>query len=121
LYQQVSGKSVRANKWLSRLPRAISRRLVEMVLDQKHHHSDPDDMYLYKTVGLQMIWPYDARGRLVGEDVYEPRIEESELIKLAPDEVLTTEESGRLLSPLIKPLPAFDELVHGLAAPAAIA
>ena len=118
VYQQVSGKSVRANKWLARLPKGLSRRLVEMVLDQKHHHSDPDDMYLYKTHGLQMIWPYDDRGRLIGEDVYEPRIDESELIKLDPADVLTTQESGRLLSPLIKPLPAFDEIVRGQASSA---
>lgn len=116
LYQQVSGKSIRANKWLSFLPKRLTQRLLEMVLDQKHHHSDPDDMYLYKTVGLQMIWPYDDRGRLIGEDVYEPRIAESELIKLAPDEVLTTEASGRLLSPLIKPLPAYDDVVRVKAA-----
>jgi len=114
LYQQVSGKSVRANKWLARLPKGLSRRLLEMVLDQKHHHADPDDMYLYKTVGLQMIWPYDDRGRLIGEDVYEPRIEESELIKLDPQDVLTTEASGRLLNPLIKPLPAFDAVMRGV-------
>jgi hypothetical protein len=115
VYQQVSGKSVRSGKWLNRLPKAIARRLVERVLDQKEHHADLDDMYLYKTQGLQMIWPYDERGRLVGEDVYEPRIDESELIKLDRSEVLTTEASGRLLNPLIKPLPAFDEVMQGRA------
>ncbi len=116
VYQQVSGKSVRANKWLAFLPKAISRRLLEAVLDQKHHHSDPDDMYLYKVVGRQMIWPYDDRGRLIGEDVHEPRIAEPELIKLAAQDVLTTEASGRLLGPLIKPLPADDDVVRGKAA-----
>jgi len=30
-------------------------------------------MYLYKTV-VEMIWPYDDQGRLVGEDVWEPNL-----------------------------------------------
>ena len=71
-YQQVSGKSLRANKLLNVLPKFIGRRLLERALDQPKHEADDNDMYLQKVVGMQMIWPYDSRGRLVGEDVYEP-------------------------------------------------
>jgi hypothetical protein len=35
------------------------------------------------------------------------------LYKLAPEDVLTTEESGKLLAPFIKPLPSFDDMVLG--------
>jgi hypothetical protein len=44
-------------------------------------------MYLYKNP-IQMIWPTDDRGRLLGEDVWEPDPDQAEIIKLAPDEVL---------------------------------
>jgi hypothetical protein len=68
---------------------------------------------LYKTVGMQMVWPYDDRGRLIGEDVWEPEPSKAEIIHLDPADVLTTEESAKLLNPLIKPLPSFDEMVLG--------
>jgi hypothetical protein len=71
---------------------------------------DADATYLVKGVD-HMIWPYDDRGRLVGEDVWEPDESKHEVIKLDPAEVLTPQESGRLLDPFIKPLPAFDSLV----------
>jgi hypothetical protein len=45
--------------------------------------------------------------------VWEPDPSKAELIKLDPADVLTTEESGKLLAPLIKPLPSFDEVVLG--------
>jgi hypothetical protein len=63
--------------------------------------------------GMQMIWPYDDRGRLTGEYQWEPEPSQSELFKLDPADVLTTEASGKLLAPLIKPLPTFDEMVLG--------
>ena len=52
-----------------------------------------------------------TRGRLAGEEVWEPDSSEAELIKLDPADVLTTEEAAKLLAPLIKPLPSFDEAV----------
>jgi hypothetical protein len=55
------------------------------------------------------IWPYDDRGRLIGEDVWEPDPDKADIIKLDAADVLTTAESGKKLAPLIKPLPAFDE------------
>lgn len=112
-YQQISGKSLRANKLLNALPKFIARRLLEKVLDQKAHRADDNDMYLYKAVGMQMIWPYDSRGRLIGEDVYEPLQDRAELIKLDPQDVMSTAQARALLSPLIRPLPSFDEMVLG--------
>jgi hypothetical protein len=69
-------------------------------------------MYLYKST-LYMIWPYDDRGRLIGENIWEPEPRKAEIIKLAPADVLTTREANCLLAPFIKPLPSFDEMVTG--------
>jgi hypothetical protein len=73
---------------------------------------DADATYLVKNVE-HMIWTYDDQGRLVGEDVWEIDESKREIIKLDPAEVLTPQESGKLLEPLIKPLPAFDPLDSG--------
>lgn len=68
---------------------------------------DPDATYLMKT-REHMIWPYDDEGRLVGEDVWEYDESLREVVPLDPSEVLTVEQSGRLLAPFIKPLPAYN-------------
>jgi hypothetical protein len=70
--------------------------------------ADPNAMYL---VGarIAMVWPYDARCRLIGEDVWEYDASERTVVKLDPADVLTAERAGELLEPLIKPLPAFDD------------
>lgn len=47
-------------------------------------------------------------GRLIGEDVWEYDESLREIIPLDPSEVLTVEQSGKLLAPLIKPLPAYN-------------
>jgi hypothetical protein len=65
---------------------------------------DFDATYLMKAVQY-MIWPYDDQGRLVGEDVWEYDEPAREIIPLDPAEVLTVEQAGKLLDPLIKPLP----------------
>ena len=65
---------------------------------------DPDATYLVKTA-THMIWPYDDGGRLIGEDVWEYDDSVREFIPLDPIDVLTAEQSGKLLAPLIKPLP----------------
>jgi len=62
---------------------------------------------------VEMVWPYDDRGRLIGEDVWEPDPDKADIVKLDPADVLTTAESRKLLDPLIKPLPSFDEMVLG--------
>jgi hypothetical protein len=73
---------------------------------------DQDAMYLYYTTD-EMIWPYDDRGRLVGEDVWEVDPSKAELIKLDPADVMTVQEAAEKLNPLIKPLPSFDQAVLG--------
>jgi hypothetical protein len=66
---------------------------------------DPDAHYLLANVE-HMIWPYDDEGRLIGEDVWEIDESKRQIIPLDPSEVLTVEQSSRLLEPLINPLPA---------------
>jgi hypothetical protein len=72
---------------------------------------DENAYYLYRARGVQQIWPYDERGRLIGEDVWEPDPDSTEIIELDPSEVLTTAAAAKLLEPLIEPLPSFDEMV----------
>jgi hypothetical protein len=66
---------------------------------------DPDATYLMKSAE-HMIWPYDDQGRLIGEDVWEYDESVREFIPLDATEVLSVEQAGKLLAPLIKPLPA---------------
>jgi hypothetical protein len=73
---------------------------------------DEDAMYVYKALE-EMIWPYDERGRLIGEDVWEVDPSKAEIIKLDPADVITPQEAAEKLDPLIKPLPSFDEAVLG--------
>ena len=70
--------------------------------------AEEDAMYLVRG-RVAMIWPYDERGRLIGENVWEYDDAEHDLIKLEPDQVLTTARAAELLEPLIGPLPAFDD------------
>jgi hypothetical protein len=70
--------------------------------------ADEDAMYLLKG-RVAMIWPYDERGRLVGENVWEYDDGEHEVIELEPEQVLTTDRAAELLAPHIKPLPPFDD------------
>jgi hypothetical protein len=72
--------------------------------------ADASAMYLAKS-RTAMIWPYDERCRMIGEDVWEFDPSAREFIKLAPEDVLTVEDAGKLLDPLIEPLPSFDEAV----------
>jgi hypothetical protein len=68
---------------------------------------DPDATYLVG-MAIHMIWPYDDRGRLIGEDVWEYDDSVREIIPLDSADVLTAEQSGKLLAPLIKPLPTYN-------------
>jgi hypothetical protein len=73
---------------------------------------EPDDE-VHRMPGMQMIWPYDDRARLEGEYQWEPEPSKAELFKLDPADVLTSDKSGKLLAPFIKPLPNFEEFVLG--------
>jgi hypothetical protein len=70
--------------------------------------ADEAGMYLLRG-RVAMIWPYDERGRLIGENVWEYDESEHDLVKLDPDDILTTQRAAELLEPLIKPLPPFEQ------------
>jgi hypothetical protein len=109
-YQQVWGRSLTLNRTLSVLPGFLSDRILRKVLATKGFKADETAMYLYKN-SAYMLWPYDDRGRLIGEDVWEPDPDKAEIIKLDPADVMTTQQAAEKLNPLIKPLPSFDEAV----------
>ncbi|MEU0600292.1 hypothetical protein ABZ484_18920 [Streptomyces sp. NPDC006393] len=64
-------------------------------------------MYVYRA-HEEMVWPYDDRCRLVGEDVWEVDPDKAEIVELDPADVITAKEARRILDPLIKPLPPFE-------------
>lgn len=70
--------------------------------------AEEDVMYLVRG-RVAMIWPYDERGRLAGENVWEYDPAGHDLIKLSAEDVLSTERAAELLEPLIHPLPAFED------------
>lgn len=69
---------------------------------------DETAMYLTKSQ-ICMVWSYDDRCRLIGEDIWEFDDAERALIRLDPADVLTAEQAGELLEPFIVPLPPFDD------------
>src|SRR6266550_19876 len=58
--------------------------------------ADADAMYLARA-RIAMVWPYDARCRMVGEDVWEYETSERQFIKLEPADVLTAARAAELL------------------------
>jgi hypothetical protein len=112
VHQQVWGKALTLGRVVSYLPGFISEAILQKVLAKKDWKADENAMYLYTTF-IEMIWPYDDRGRLIGEDVWEPDPDKAQIVKLDPADVLTTAEARKLLDSLIKPLPSFDEMVLG--------
>ncbi len=111
-HQQLWGTALTLNKVTSYLPGFLSNAVLKKVLAKHGLRADENAMYLYSSV-IEMVWPYDDRGRLIGEDVWEPDPDKATIVKLDPADVLTTAESTKLLAPLIKPLPSFDEMVLG--------
>jgi hypothetical protein len=109
IHQQVWGKALTLWKVASYLPGFLSEAILKKVLARKKFTADDNAMYLYTVI--EMIWPYDDRGRLKGEDVWEPDPNKADIVKLEPGDVLTTAQARKLLDPLIKPLPSFDEVV----------
>jgi hypothetical protein len=112
VHQQVWGKALTLGRVASYLPGFFSEAILQRVLAKKNYKADENAMCLYTTF-IEMIWPYDDHGRLIGEDVWEPDPDKAQIVKLDPADVLTTAEARKLLDPLIKPLPSFDEMVHG--------
>jgi hypothetical protein len=74
---------------------------------------DPDATYVVRNVE-HMIWLFDDRGRLIGEDVWEIDESKREVIELEPAEVLTHQAAAKLVERFIKPLPDFDSAVDDL-------
>jgi ketosteroid isomerase-like protein len=64
---------------------------------------DPEAWYVIRR-RIAMIWHYDDRARMIGEHVYEDATSR-EIIKLAPEDVVTPEQAREALAPLIRPLP----------------
>lgn len=91
------------------IQQTLGSALVAMGVD-----ADPNAMYL-ASARIAMVWPYDERCRLVGEDVWEYDASEREFTKLDPADVLTAERAGELLEPLIKPLRPFDDSLLAVA------
>jgi hypothetical protein len=102
------GESVAVGDWMVTSTMVGHQQTHGSVLAAGGEEVDAEAMYLVRG-RVAMIWPYDERGRLVGENVWEYDPSEHQLIKLEPDEVLTTEQAAELLAPLIEPLPAFDD------------
>jgi hypothetical protein len=111
-HQQVWGGSIVSSKVLGILPKGLSTDILLEMLKLKGAKAEPDCMYLY-TNFEETIWPYDDRGRLMREDVFEPNPKAAQITKLAPEDVLTTVQAAAILAPLIKPLPDFDAFVLG--------
>jgi hypothetical protein len=65
---------------------------------------DPEGWYI-KRVQLVSFWPYDERGRLIGE--HGSSIGSPEVRKIPLDEVIFQDEVDRKLTPLLRPLPKF--------------
>jgi hypothetical protein len=78
----------------------------------RRFEADDGAMYLYANT-IEAISRYDHRGRLLGEDVWEPDPGRARITRLAPGDVLTTAQAAALLAPLVRPLPSFDEAVLG--------
>jgi hypothetical protein len=66
---------------------------------------DPDNLYILRT-SLAMVWPYDKRGRMIGEHTYPGA---SELIEVTPDDFITLEEARQKLLPRLRPLPTLQQ------------
>ena len=112
VYQQIWGGTLVGTKVLSHLPKGLSRELFLEMLKLRKIPLEVNWMYLYRNLE-QWFWPYDDRGRLLGEDVFEIDRSAAEIRKLEPSEVLTAVRASELLTPIIKRLPDFDEYVLG--------
>lgn len=101
-----------ADNFIASVTTAYQQLLGQGLIENGITVDDPNAYHLYKMRGVQMIWPYDERCRLVGEDVWEPDPDAAEITKLDPADVLSTEQCRKLLEPLIKPLPSYDEFMR---------
>jgi hypothetical protein len=66
---------------------------------------EPDGYYVHRQQ-FAMIWPYDERGRLIGEHVYENKANQA-ISEVSRDDYLTVEDARARLLPLLAPLPDY--------------
>lgn len=108
IFYAVTEQVAVADNYVASVGTLYQQRLGSELAARGYEIDDPNAYYLYLAIGAQQVWPYDDQGRLVGEDVWEPKADEAKITKLDPADVLTTARAAELLAPLIKPLPAFD-------------
>lgn len=75
-----------------------------MLAEQGDKVDDPGAMYLVRR-NLAMFWHYTSDAKLIGENIYETAIGR-EIIKPAPEDVITPERARELLAPLLENPPA---------------
>jgi len=68
--------------------------------------SNPEGYYILKQRYV-MLWPFDERGRMIGEQVYEnPSF--YELTETTEENFITLDEARARLIPLLRPIPSYD-------------
>lgn len=102
------GETVAVGDWMVVSTMVGFQQTLGAVLAAGGIEADEEAMYLLRG-RVAMIWPYDERCRLMGENVWEYDTSEHDVIKLDPSDVLSTERAAELLAPLINPLPRFDD------------
>jgi len=72
---------------------------------------DKPDGYYVVTQKYVMLWPFDERGRMIGEQVYENRAF-FEVNEIAEEDYLTLDDTRARLMPMLRPLPVFDPVTR---------
>jgi hypothetical protein len=70
---------------------------------------DPDGYFILRQKYV-MLWPYDERGRMIGEQVYENKAF-FELIQIQAEDFLTISDAKARLLPMLRPLPVYEPTV----------
>lgn len=72
---------------------------------------DPEGHYVLRQK-FAMMWPYDDRGRMIGEHVYENKAF-LEIQQIEEADYLTLDDVRQRLRPMIRPLPVFEPSLVG--------
>jgi len=70
------------------------------------HGYDPEGYYVLREQ-FAMMWPYDGRGRMIGEHVFENKPNQ-QILEIAPEDFLTVADARARLLPMLRPLPVYD-------------
>jgi hypothetical protein len=79
---------------------------------------DPEGYFIMRQKYV-MLWPYDERGRMIGEQVYENRAF-YELTQIPEEDFLTLADVRERLLPMLRPLPHYDPTTRGAAVSAQV-